>query len=235
MTPVPSPRPARNRSLLAIAGSAVAGSAVVGLVVLATAIASGVAIVAPDGHVGGRGYAQWLGKWWQVALSTPPGGPICQRSGDVELLMATPFGKGPNRCTVPGTRIVYVNGPAGECSTVEKPPNHGGTDAELKACAQRSYKAVSQTSLTIDGEAVPHLDRWTVATPVYAFTLPKQNILAATTLHGRSAAYGVGFLIKGLAPGIRVIRLSGSDEGHSVVLTYRIRVLPLRSERPLGH
>jgi hypothetical protein len=54
--------------------------------------------------------------------------------------------------------------------------------------------------------------------------LPKVNILGSTKRHGRSAAYGEGFLLTELSPGTHVVRGRGSVQGRTVTLTYRIKV-----------
>jgi hypothetical protein len=195
------------------------------LVLAGTASAADGGVVPPDGKVAGRDYAGWLAKWWQVRLATGPAGSICRHVGRVEVLLGAPFPKGPKRCQVPAGRTVYVNGPAAECSTVEKAPSHGGTDAQLKRCAKRGFKAVSATRIRIDGRRIHRANRWIVATRAYSIHLPRVNVLGATKRHGRSAAYGSGFLLEGLGRGQHTIRETGTESGHRIVLRYRLNVL----------
>jgi len=203
-----------------------AATALAVLVLAATAFATTTSVVPPKGHAGGRSYAQWLSKFWRTSFATPPGGSICHRVGKVVVLTATPFAKGPNRCTVHAGRTLYVNGPSAECSNIEPAPAHGDTPAERRSCAKTAFRAVtrSKPKLTIDGRRLAHVGRFYVHTKDFAFSLPRKNILGSKKRHGRSVAYGAGFLIRHLKTGRHVITGKGKVGKQPIVLTYRIHV-----------
>jgi hypothetical protein len=199
---------------------------VLALVVTGVAVASNVTIVPPNGKVAGRGYSKWLATWWQVRLRTPPSGSVCQQVGKVELLLGPTKPKETDRCSVHSGQAVYVNGPASECSTIEPPPFHGNTNAQLKTCARNGFHAISNTQITVDGKALHHLNRWIVLSGVYRLNLPKRNFLGTKKRVGRSAAYGAGLVLTGLSPGVHVVHSAGDEGGTHLDLTYRITVKP---------
>jgi hypothetical protein len=203
--------------------AAVAIAATAAAVLAGSAIAANTKVVPPTGSVAGRDYGGWLAKWWQLRLATPPTGSICQRVGRVEVLIGGPVPKGPKRCSVKPGRPVYVNGPSSECSTIEKPPSHGDTARQLRRCARRGFAAIGRTRVKVDG-TVLHLGHWVVATHAYRVRLPKQNILGSSRRHGRSAAYGSGFILRNLSRGTHVVRETGSEAGRPIKLVYKIRV-----------
>jgi hypothetical protein len=179
-------------------------------------------LVPPNGKAGGATYAQWLARDWQTLLKLPRGASACQRVGKVELLIGSPQ-PAAYTCTVAAGEAVYVNVASTECSTVEKPPYHGSSSAQLKACARSNWKRLtSRGSITesIDGHSVTGLSGFVKASPVYAFHLPPSNVLGSGKLSGQSAAYGVGLVLDGLTAGTHILSGKSSVGG----LTYHIVV-----------
>jgi hypothetical protein len=205
---------------------AIAMTTVIALVVTGTAVASTITIVPPNGKVAGDSYSMWLATWWQVRLRTPPSGSVCHQVGPVEVLIGPTKPKETDRCSVHSGQAVYVNGPSSECSTIEPPPFHGNTNAQLKACARHGFQSISNTRLTIDGKQLHHLNRWIVLSAVYGLKLPAHNFLGAKKRVGRSAAYGAGLLLRRLSPGVHVVHAAGDEGGVHLDLTYRITVNP---------
>jgi hypothetical protein len=78
-------------------------------------------------------------------------------------------------CTVPaGTAILMPVGGI-ECSTVEPPPFFGREEAELRACAEGHSTAILAVEASINGEAVPNLDQYKVASPAFTVYFPEGN------------------------------------------------------------
>jgi hypothetical protein len=206
----------RARTIAAIASAVV--------LVSASAAVASLAVVAPSKTVAGRTYSQWLAKWWQVRLRVPASGAVCQHVGSVEVAIGPTKPKETDRCSVAQGHAVYVNGPSSECSTVEPPPSHGNTDAQLRRCARRGFKAISGTHITVDGKPLRHVETWIVASGVYQLHLPVHNFLGAHARSGRSAAYGAGFLLTRMSTGAHVIHETGNEGPLHLDLTYRLRV-----------
>ena len=76
-------------------------------------------------------------------------------------------------CTVP-TGVFLVVTPGGyECSEAE---GNGSTEAELRACADDGFAALTLIELALDGRAATHLDRYVVTSPLVR--LPGPNLLS---------------------------------------------------------
>jgi hypothetical protein len=201
-----------------------AGVLIVGLAAAATA--ASFTISPPGAAVAGRDYPQWLARWWQVRLSVPASGPICQRVGRVVMLIGPTKPNETDRCSITHDQVVYVNGPSSECSTIEPPPSHGDTAAQLRSCARRGFARLSGTHIAIDGRPLQHPGRWTLASGVFRLRLPKHNYLGVAKRSGRSAAYGTGFLLTDLSRGEHVIHQTGNAGPVHLDLTYKIEVAP---------
>ena len=182
-------------------------------------------VVPPNGRVDGRTYGQWLAKSWQIKLAKSPGAAwSCRRVGDVQLIPSVSNLR-THTCSVPVGRAVYIDGWGTECSTIEKPPFHGRTPAELKACARRHVERnFSDSRWTIDGKAVLHPLSYVKASPAFRFHMPKNNILGLRKRSGRAAAYGAGLLLRGLAAGKHIVHKSVRFQGDRYEATLRILV-----------
>jgi hypothetical protein len=184
-------------------------------------------LVPSNGRVDGRTYGEWLAKSWQVRLAKPPSASLCQPVGNVGLILSAPppfMRRATHRCSVPVGHMVYVSARGAECSTIEKPPYRGRTSAQLRACAREQTGHFSHFRMTIDGKAVRHTRSFVKASPVFRFHMPKHNILGLRKRAGRGAAYGAGFLLRGLAVGPHVVQRSDYFSGWRYETTYRIQV-----------
>jgi hypothetical protein len=128
-------------------------------------------------------------------------------------------------CSVRAGQGVFVPGWGTECSTIEKPPFFARTDAKLKTCARRDVKRhFSDGRLTIDDEPVRHVRSFERASPVFRFQMPKRNFLGLRKRSGRGAAFGAGFLLRGLAVGAHIVQRSDRYQQFRYVTTYKIEV-----------
>ena len=215
----------RVRSHLSYAG--VTAVLLASIALSATASAAPTGLVPSTGRVDGRTYGQWLAKSWQVRLAKPPSASLCQLVGKVELVLSAPppfTRRATHSCSVPVGRAVYISARGAECSTVEKPPYYGRTPRQLKACARRETGHFSHFRMTVDGGAVRHIRSFVKPSPVFSFRMPRRNILGVREDSGRGAAYGLGFVLRGLAVGPHVIHRSDRFFGTRYETTYRIQV-----------
>ena len=182
-------------------------------------------VVQPNGRVDGHTYREWLVKSWRLRLAKPPSAPLCQRVGNVEVMLSAKKSRATYKCSVPVGRAVYIPGWGAECSTIERAPFHGRTPAQLKRCARRYTKrAYSHIRWAIDGNTIDHPLSFVKASPVFRFHMPRHNILGLKKRSGRAAAYGGDFLLHNLAVGPHVIARSDRFFGVHYETTYRIRV-----------
>jgi hypothetical protein len=190
---------------------------------LATAAAATSPLVPPGGKVAGKGYSQWLAASWRYLLDRPPGLAPCQTIGGVLVTFNGVVGRQvTDTCSVRRGQAVYLRGFSADCSTVEPPPFHARTPAQLRACAKRDFLLV-KVGVTVDGRAVAH-GRYATATNVFALHLPKVNVLGSKQRTGLVAAYGEGFLLAHLAPGTHVVHELASSPLFSADVTYLLKV-----------
>lgn len=189
-------------------------------------------VVGPHGKVAGLGYGQWLRLSWQHFFGHPPNGPVCQSqrvSGiKVAMLLGGYSGK-PERhsCRVAAGMPIYVNGLSAECSTLEKPPFHGNTPAQLRSCARANMADAKDLKVSIDGRRVRGYRKLISTSPVYTFRLPRHNVLGSAKRSGRSAAYGEGLLLRMLSPGNHTVHVTGKVPSARFVddATYQVHVV----------
>jgi hypothetical protein len=190
-------------------------------------------VVGPHGKLAGQSYGDWLRDSWQLALSKTPSASACQtmRIGGIKVAMLIGGYSGkPERhdCRIPGSTPLYVNGLSAECSTVEQPPFHATTPAGLHRCARRNFRGATNLAATVDNQPVRGYLALISASPVYTFHLPKHNLLGVAARSGRSAAYGEGLLLLGLAAGTHTIHITGDVPGAAFAydVTYTLNVTP---------
>ena len=161
----------------------------VGALGATTGSAASPTVVSPGEKIAGRTYSQWLAAGWQLEFRDPPGAWGCQAVSGVTILFRNELSNSEvHTCTVPVGRPLYILGAGVECSTVEKPPFHGRTPAELKRCARRVYSKVeTDLKASVDGTPVDNYSRFAAASPVFSFHLPKNNVLHSRKRAGRGA------------------------------------------------
>ena len=178
-------------------------------------------VVAPGDKLAGRSHAQWLATSWKLVLAQPPLPKACDRALGVVVLGGGFSGKPETHtCSVPKGGRVVAPGFGANCSTIEDPPFHGDTPAELKSCARGLYKDGKAISQVLDGQTVA---RYPVASPVFTIHMPKKNLLGTKKRTGKAAAYNDMLLLR-LSPGTHVLRMKATAGGHKFQVTYTLKV-----------
>jgi hypothetical protein len=189
-------------TLLALNGAAIA--------------ASSTNVVRPHGTVAGKGYGYYVGRSWQVIFEAPAHhanrcATLTVGGRQVAMISAVVPGSGSYKltCTEPAGRPIYLQHVANECSTFKGDHAGFGTTAgQLKKCARAPFSNATG-STTVDGHKLAHPDRYIAASGVYAINLHKSNFYGYPKRHGRSAAYGYGVLLRGLAAGTHKVVIAG--------------------------
>ena len=177
-------------------------------------------VLPPTTPIQGLTYGEWMAKWWTFMLTIPASrnpilgaaGPQCavERVGNVALVAApSTLGAGVViDCPVPADAMLYVEVLGSECSTLEPPPFSGTNEAELRACAL-GFQPEAMIA-AIDGVAVPNLDQYIVTSPLFAFTVPDDNIFGvAPGERGQSIGHGAYLMLAPLTPGEHTLHTGG--------------------------
>ncbi len=188
--------------LLAVVGSAVGAS----LAQEATPEAGGVAVFPPDNLVAGATLAEWSARQWQWTASFPagvnpgqdPSGETCGygQSGPVFFV---PRNFPP--CVVAAGVAIFVPVAGTECSTVEPPPYGGRDETALRACAAADADRYTGIAVRVDGQALPDIRAYRVASPLFPLALPRNNVLGAPAGVAYAVADGYQVILHPLAPG----------------------------------
>lgn len=163
-------------------------------------------VIPPDvGAIEHRTYAEWSAEWWRQGFALPRSSSPFLEEGrancglgedDVRFLFGTfttatqpsgdVVGVARRRCTIEEDTRLFLPSLNGECSTAE---GNGTTEAELRACAaaQAEFIAGGERRLTVDGVELP---TYRVASPLFTFDLPPDNILGLAPQRTLSVADG---------------------------------------------
>ena len=135
-------------------------------------------------------------------------------------------------CTVPSVPL-FLPMLTAECSNVEAPPSFGGTDAARLQCARSLIDGIAPITVvvTIDGQAVPALRDYRVASPPFRFTTPAHdNVLGLEGVtSGKSATDGYWIMLSALRPGTHTVHFeaalsAGPFAGLTQNVTYHLMV-----------
>jgi hypothetical protein len=193
-------------------------------------------------HFRGGTYADWQVRWYQWFAAIPAAnnplfdetGAGCHTGQSGKVWFSAPVshqGTTERTCTLaPGTAL-FVLGTENECSTLEAPPFHGDTDAELRACATAGYELAfgdATFSLRIDGRSVNDLASYRTQTAIFPVTYPAGNVVGANPGTGRAASDGVFIMIPPLSLGSHRVELHGDiasgplagtiDENYTIII-----------------
>jgi len=175
-------------------------------------------VVPVTGKVAGHGYAYWLQRSMQLlySSSTSVTCDTVTSNGQPVGFLTFPTAPGTYHftCSEPAGRPLYVWEAWNECSTFKGDHGTGTSDQQLMLCARNmsevggqaaklGWKAV-KLSATVDGKQV-NLSNLLAATGVYSVQAVANNLMGGFVGSGRSAAYGAGLLLTGLAKGTHVI------------------------------
>ena len=195
----------------------------------------------PESSPYGKTLGEWSGLWWAWAFGIPAGvnpildptGANCDenQSGPVWFL-AGAFSSDPltRSCTVPLGKAVFFPIINIECSTVEPPPFHGDTPAELLACATSFIGFSDVITCSVDGAAVNNAVGFRFQSPATPFTASVDNILGVPAgTSGLLVSDGYWIMVPPLPVGPHVIHFTGllgggPFAGFSQDVTYEITV-----------
>lgn len=132
-------------------------------------------------------------------------------------------GRAERNCTIPEDKFIFFPILNLECDTLT-PPTIGGSAAELSACSH-SYRMTNLVA-EVDGIAIPNLDRYLVESPLFTFTLPKNNVLNLPAGTGKAVSTGAWLMLPPLEEGQHTIHFGGSfpDFPFTLDITYHLKV-----------
>jgi hypothetical protein len=166
----------------------------------------------------GLTYEEWTAKWWQWAYSIPKDvnpayddtGRYCTQgqSGPVWFLTGT-YGHPVDRyCTIPFGKAILFPILNSECSFAEFP--NLKTEKELRQCSKEMEDTVNYLEAKVNGIGIKDLGKSRIQSPLFNFTLAKNNILELppqTTT--QAVSDGNWVFLKPLAIGKHVIHFKG--------------------------
>jgi hypothetical protein len=186
-------------------------------------------VVGPAGTVAGHGYSYWAGVANRIFFSHGGAPPLCQtlhsHGQEVEFLDGVDA-EHTIRCRVRAREPIYVHGITQECSTIAGDHKGFGTSArQLERCARQQFRALRlRGTASVDGVAVSNYAELSSAAPVVDVRLPKHNAFHLPPLRLKSAAYGEGLLLSGLAVGTHTIVVKSFTPGGNQQRTFVVRV-----------
>jgi hypothetical protein len=209
--------------------------------------AAGPTVLPPDAPAYGATYAEWAARYFQwnlsfpmaVSPSTDPTGERCGygQAGPVFFLPGgepaffepggTPPAGAPARaCTVPASVPLLLHLFGANCSTVEPPPFFGRDEAELRTCTTALLDTTTVLTASVDGVAIPDLERYRVQTPLFRVALPADNYLGVEPTTVEAVGEGYFLVLAPLPPGEHEVRVGGvlPDVGVSLETAFNLTV-----------
>lgn len=166
----------------------------------------GLPVVRSDADAYGVTQSDWSARHWQwtlgIPIATNPGQDVTgARCGDGQVPPVFFVPRNFPPCQVPVGWSILVPLVGSECSTVEAPPYHGQTPDELRACAEQDVNRYVNIVVRIDGELVPDIEDYRVASQPVMLPLPEHNVLGAPA--GEATVVGDGYqvILAPLSPG----------------------------------
>jgi hypothetical protein len=195
-------------------------------------------VIPPNAKVHGKSYSEWSAAWWQWALALPADrNPFFDegfsfngangQSGHVWFLAGVINESGVVERTliVPQGTMLFFPVINTECSTLEVgTPFFGSNEQELRDGALGFE--LGNLVADIDGVPVANLERYMVASPLYSFTVPEDNVLGVPAGSGLSVANGVYLMLSPLPLGPHTIHFGGTylNFDFTLDITYHIIV-----------
>ncbi|HUJ39213.1 MAG TPA: hypothetical protein VLW54_01595 [Candidatus Acidoferrales bacterium] len=242
-------RSSRRTSLFAAAGILIVALALIAGAFAPAIQANGPSrfqIIDRDSIAYGRTYSDWSAAWEQWADSIPTAshplfdnGPISTgQTGPVWFLGGKFCAISGPPCSytgvvrygdIPADTALYIAVLNSEVSTLEVPSFTQTND--LRAYNDSTINPAT-VSMLVDGQAIHDLkDKFRVQSPVFGFTLPKDNFFTAVGegpfnagTYFPAADDGVYVMLAPLSPGLHTIQIQGSISNFSVEVTYHLHV-----------
>lgn len=164
----------------------------------------------------GLSYGEWSGKWWQWLTQIPSnvnpindktGANCAQRqSGPVWFLAGSSGGAAVRNCVIPAGKAILFPAITTECSYAEDSTLK--TEDQLRSCAINGDQGgISQ--FTLDGMNLKSLQTYSIQSPLFNFTFPKDNIFSARPGPTQSVSDGVFVMLQPLSPGNHTVHSKG--------------------------
>jgi hypothetical protein len=216
-------------------------------------------IISPHARVYGKTYGEWSARWWQWAFRLPVRNghgtfthPLFVNSGKVDCSYGQ-AGKvwflggtfttitGPNdtvvgianrSCRIPEGTTLFFPILNAEMDTIDmitgKPTNM--PVRELRKVAREQMDKATNLAARIDGWPVRDLARYRVRSPVFAITLPKDNLYQYNEIPVAAGTYypvvadGYFLMLAPLPVGKHTISFQGASPGFQLNVSYTITV-----------
>jgi hypothetical protein len=208
---------------------------------------TGPSVLPPDVPAYRLTYGEWAARHWQWLLSLPMAinpnidatGEHCGygQAGPVFFLTQTSAGTAERVCTVPAGTALFFPVLDTDCSTVEAPPFFGRDETELQTCVEALLATRAELTATVDGVAIPDLERYRAQSPLFTVALPADNWLEVEPAVAAAVADGYWLLLAPLPPGEHELHFGGAlpDLGVMGEVTYHLTVAePTVGEPPGG-
>ena len=198
-------------------------------------------VIPPMAKTHGKTLGEWSAAWWQWVFSLPVDqNPMFDegeaingangQEGPVWFLAGSFTGTPVVRyLTVPAGTTLFVHIIGVECSTVEAPPFFGANETDLRTAVNAELFEFADVFATVDGVAIKNLEKYLVESPMFAFTVPENNVLGVPEgTEGQSMARDYNFMLAPLPVGDHVIHVGGMfpNVGFFEEVTYNITVVP---------
>jgi hypothetical protein len=181
-------------------------------------------VFSADSKPYGLTYGQWTAKWWQWAYSIPKEinpsyddtGKNCAQgqSGPVWFLTGA-YRHAVNRlCDIPAGKAILFTILNSECSYAEFP--NIKTEKVLRECSKEMQDKVIHIEASIDGISIKNLSNYRIRSPLFNFTLPKNNILGLAPQTTQAVSDGNWVFLQPLSVGKHIIYFQGELKSNNV-------------------
>ena len=212
------------------------------LVPISAGAAGNPKVLPPQAQFKGLSYSEWQAKWWQAVLAIPAGldhpfivgGAFGDEKGLLFLTGLPAPGPGLTatvEITIPPGTALFFPMINVECSSLEPPPFHGGTEAEQRACARAFIADPQALFAEIDGRPLLDPEGYYTESPQFVIHVPLDNVLGVPgPATGTSVDVGFYVLVAPLSVGTHTLRFGGqfsaATGGFLVDTTYLVTVTP---------
>ena len=166
----------------------------------------------------GISYAEWTSKWWKWAYSVPKNinpayddtGKYCSegQSGPVWFLTSSYKHPVDRFCSIPSGKSILLTMLNSECSFAELP--NFKTENQLRQCAKQMQDSVVRLQASINGANISALEKFRIQSPLFNFTVHKNNILGLPPQTTSAVSDGNWVFLKPLPIGNYIISFKGS-------------------------
>jgi hypothetical protein len=129
-------------------------------------------------------------------------------------------------CVVAEGTAIYASANGTACSTVEPPPPSGWSEDALRACADEFIDgAVTEVHAHINGQGVAGLKEYRIASTLFTFNCPENNICGVEPGVAQAVAAAYSFIIAPPPPGeYEIVFSSIFSDASEQIATYTVTV-----------